>query len=140
MLIISPPFNNLTVEKQVGDHQPRQFTVNSDVMIRDLHPNATDKWCTGTITKVLGLLNYEVIVVGYTRQAHVDHILPCPKTFSDADNNSPGDTPSYQDDDDTLMPLVDCEPCEASTDATELVTLRPHRNCRPPKRLIEEMN
>ena len=64
-----------TIEKRVGDHQPRSFTINSDVMIRDLRPNATDKWRKGIITKVLGLLNYKVAVDGYTHQAHVDHII-----------------------------------------------------------------
>ena len=66
-----------TVEKQVEDHQPGHFTTNSDVMIRDLRPNATNKWHKGIITKVLGPLNYEVNIDGYTHQAHVDHILPC---------------------------------------------------------------
>ena len=45
-----------TVEKHIGDHQPRHFSVNSDVMIRDLRPNATEKWRKGTITKILGPL------------------------------------------------------------------------------------
>ena len=64
-----------TVEKHIGDHQPRHFSVNSDVMIRDLRPNAAEKWRKGTITKILGPLNYEVNIDGYTRQAHIDHIL-----------------------------------------------------------------
>ena len=58
-----------TREKRVGDHQPRSFTINSDVMICDLRPNATDKWRKGIIIKVLGPLNYEVTVDSYTRQA-----------------------------------------------------------------------
>ena len=118
-----------TVEKQVGDHQPRHFTVNSDVMIRDLRPNATEKWRKGIITKVLGPLNYEVNIDGYTRQAHIDHILPSPRTMNSTDNISPVDTPSHQDENDIIMPIVSSESCEASTDAAELVTLRPHRSC-----------
>ena len=62
------------------------------------------------------------------------HILPCPQT---TDSSSSGDISSHQDEHDIIMPIV-C--CEASTDAAELVTLHPHRSCRPPKRLIEEIN
>ena len=112
-------------------------------MVRDLRPNASTKWRKGTISKVLGPLNYEVTIDGYKRQAHIDHILPCPSVdndpFNDAASIPPTDAPSHQDDY-VPMPIVDCEPCEASTDEAELVILRPRRNCRPPKRLIEEMN
>ena len=102
-------------------------------MIHDLRPNATEKWHKGIITKVLGLLNYEVNIAGYTRQAHIDHILPCPQTT----DSSPGDIASHQDEDNIIMPIVSCE---ASTDAAELVTLCPQRSCLPHKRLIEEMD
>ena len=90
----------------------------------------------------MGPLNYEVNIDGYTRQAHIDHMLPCPRTSG---RNSPDDLSSHQDegshqDDDDIMPIVDSEPCEASTDATELVTLGPHRNCQPPKHLIKEID
>ena len=94
----------------------------------------TEKWCKGIITKVLGPLNYEINIAGYTHQAHIDHILPCPQT---TDSSSPGDISSHQDEDDIIMPIVSCE---ASTDTAELVTLRPHRSCQPPKRLINEMD
>ena len=107
-------------------------------MMHDLCPNATDKWRKGTITKVLSPLNYEVTVDGYARQAHVDHILPCPRTVSDVSNNLLADTLPHLHDDVVPMPLVDCEPCEGSTGAAELVTTRPHRNCQPPKHLIEK--
>ena len=123
-----------TVEEHIGNHQPRHFSVDSIVIIRDLHPNAPEKWRKGIITKVLGPLNYEVNIAGYTRQAHIDHILLCPQT---TDSSPPGDISSHQDDDDIIMPIVSCE---ASTDAAELVTLCPHRSCQPPKRLIKEMD
>jgi len=138
-----------TVEKPVGDHQPRCFTIDSDVLIRDLHINATEKWCKGIITKVLGSLNYEVNIDSHTHQAHIDHILPCPRTLNDTDNVSLSDITSHQDKDvitsqqekDVItMPLVSSETCETSTNVGELVTLRPCRNCQPPKRLIEEMS
>ena len=74
------------------------------------------------------------------------YILPCPSTYNDSFNDAasipPTDTPSHQDDDDdnVPMPIVGCEPCKANTDYAELVTLCPHRNCRQPKCLIEEIN
>ena len=43
----------------------------------------------------------------------------------DADN--PIDSRRHQDEDDLPMPLVGCEPCEASNDTAELVTPCPHR-------------
>ena len=121
------------VEEHIGNHQLRHFSVDSVVMIRDLRPNATEKWRKSIITKVLDPLNYEVNIDRYTRQAHVDHILPCPQTT----DSSPGDIASHQDEDNIIMPIVSCE---ASTDAAELITLHPHRSCRPPKRLMEEMD
>ena len=75
------------MEKHINYHQPQRFSVNSDVMIDDLHPSATGKWHNGasTITKILEPLNYEVKVCRwYTHQAHIDHILPCPQITSDA--------------------------------------------------------
>ena len=62
------------LELKVGDHQLRAFVANDEVMVRDLQPNATDKWRTGTVTRVLGLHNYEVLVNGHTCQAHIDHL------------------------------------------------------------------
>ena len=38
-------------ETQVGDKQPRTFTVKDNVMVRDLRPNATDRWRKGVVTK-----------------------------------------------------------------------------------------
>ena len=54
-------------------------------------------------------LNYELTVDGYTRQAHVDHILPCPRTVNDVSNNLRADTVPHLDDDVVPMPIVDCE-------------------------------
>ena len=88
----------------------------------------------------MGPLNYEITVDGYTSQAHVDHTLPCPRTVNDVSNNLSADTVPHLDIDVVPMPIVDCEPCEGSTGAAELVTPCSHRNCRPPKHLIEEMD
>jgi len=65
------------VELKIGDHQPRAFVANAEVLVHDLQPNATDKWHTGTVTRVLGPLDYKVLVDGHTCQAHIDHLLPC---------------------------------------------------------------
>ena len=94
--------------------------MNSDVTIRDLCPNATNKCRNGTITKVLGPLNYKVKVDGYTRQAHIDHILPCPQITSDPDNSSSANTSSHVEDD-ILMPLADSVLSETNNDTPELV-------------------
>ena len=106
-----------TVEKRVGDHQPRSFTINSDVLVRDLRPNSSTKWCKGTISKVLGPLNYQVRIDGYECQAHIDHILPCTSTIDDSRDDTasipPTDAQSHQDDDDVLMPIVNYEPDDA---------------------------
>ena len=128
-------------ENNMGDHQPRHFSTSSKVMIRDLRPNAPEKWRKGTITKVLGPLNYEVDINGYFRQAHIDHILPCPQTLTDPVDSLPVDVPT-QVDDEIIMPIVspDSESCELDTGVAELVTPRAHRKCGPPKRLIEEIN
>ena len=77
-----------TVENQVGSHQPRHFSVDSNVLVRDLQPTATDKWRQGIVTKVLGPLTYEVCISGHTRQPHIDHLLPCPTTTTDATNSN----------------------------------------------------
>ena len=75
-------------EMQVGEKQPRKFAVNDNVMVRDLRPNATDKWRKGIVTKVLGPLSYEVTVDGHSRQAHVDHLLPGTSNV-DVDSSTP---------------------------------------------------
>ena len=36
---------------QVGNKQPRYFAANDNVMVRDLRPNAMDKWRKGVVTK-----------------------------------------------------------------------------------------
>ena len=93
----------------MGDKQPQRFAANDNVMVQDLHPNATDKWRRGVVTKVLGPLNYEVTVDGHSRQAHVDHLLP---DTSNSDIQSPIPDNARVDQgcddatDDTIVPLV----------------------------------
>ena len=78
-------------------------------MVRDLRPNATDKWRSGVVTKVSGPENYEVTVDGHSRQAHVDHLLH-DATNSDIQSSIPDEVREEQgcDDatDDTIVPLV----------------------------------
>ena len=59
------------------------------MLVCDLQPSATNKWRQGIVTKVLGPLTYEVCIDGHIRQAHIDHLLPCPTTTTDALNPSP---------------------------------------------------
>ena len=50
-------------EMQVGDKQPRSSAVNDNVIVRDLHPNATDKcdWiCEKGSYTCIRLYNFEV--------------------------------------------------------------------------------
>ena len=140
------------VELKVGDHKPRAFSVNDEMMIRDFRPNATQKWHKGMVTRVLGPLNYTVLMDGHTRQAHIDHLLPCWGNVKQSDNSITVTTPQQQhatlpemESDDTIVPLTPLEHDSGDrNDVTnapqpELVTLRPIRNRHPPQRLIEEM-
>ena len=86
---------------QVGDKQPRSFAVNKNVMVRDLHPNATDRWRKGIVTKVLGPLNYEVTVDGHSHQAHVDHLLPGTRNL-DVESPTPDNEQANQEHDEEL--------------------------------------
>ena len=133
-------------EMKVGDKQPRRFAADDNVMVRDLRPNATVKWRKGTVTKVLGPLNYEVIVDGHSRQAHVDHLLPGTSN-SDIQSPTPDEARVDQGCDDvtdnTIVPLIPLEAEDNSMNdsgSQELGMLRPTRNRHPPIRLIEEMN
>ena len=112
--------------------------------------NATDKWSTGTVSRVLGPLNYEVLVDGHTRQAHIDHLLPCQGRIEQptvpipatAPPNQPVTSPEIESDS-TIVPLSPLEVDRsnaADTPRQELVTLQPIRNRHPPQRLIEEMS
>ena len=93
----------------------------------------------GAKALLLGPLNYEVKVDGYTHQPHIDHILPCPQITSDTDNSLSTSTPSHQGND-IMMPLADPKLGEDINDTPEMVILRPCQNRQPPKQLIEEMN
>ena len=107
---------------QVGDKQPQSFAVNDNVMVRNLRPNATDKWRNGTVTKVLGSLNYEVTIDGHSHQAHIDHLLPGVSTLdveSPTPNNEQADQKHDEHDatttDNTIVPLeVENDPLHES--------------------------
>ena len=119
-------------------------------MIRDLCPNATDRWRKGIVIKVLGLLNYEVTVDGHSCQAYVDHLLPDISNLVDSptpDNEQADQEHDEEEDatiaDNTVVPLVPLEVESNSLNdlrGQELVMLRSTRNRNPPRRLIEEMN
>ena len=76
-------------ELKEGDYQPRAFVTNDEMLVCDLRLNATDKWYTGTIIRVLGPLNYEVLVDGHTHQAHIDHPLPGPGKVKQPADSTP---------------------------------------------------
>ena len=105
------------------------------------------------MTRVLGPLNDTVLVDGHTRQAHIDHFLPCRSSTSveQSDNTMPVTaspqkhvTSPEMEPDDTIVPLsFPLQPENndaADTPQQELVTLRPIRDRHPPQRLIEEMS
>ena len=139
-------------EMRVGDKQPRSFAVNNNVIVHDLRPDATDKWRNGSVTKVLGPLNYKVTVDGHSRQAHVDYLLsgtsnldvdsPIPDNEqADQEHNEEDDATTTTDN--TMVALVPVEVESNSrndSQGQELVMLRPTRNCHLPARLIAEMN
>ena len=74
-------------------------------------------------TKVehLGPLNYEVCIEGYTRQAHIDHLLSCPNMDTAAD---------------TPVLLLNIHHLKEHQKKT--TTMYPLRSCNLPKRLIED--
>jgi len=135
------------VELKVGDHQPRAFIANDEVMVRDLRPNATAKWRGGIVTRVLGPLNYEVMLDGHMRQAHIDHLL---SMVEQPDDPTPIMVSPQQlatvpeiESDNIIVPLSPLE--SSNSDAIdishqELVTLWSIRNRHRPRRLIEEMS
>ena len=126
----------------MGDKQPRTFAVSDHVIVRDLRPNATDRWRRGIITRILGPLNYEVSVDGRSRQAHIDHLLPDTTSTLDIAIPTPENKPAEQEQEESTLMFVPLETESNSVndcDGQELVTLRPTRNHHPPARLIEEM-
>ena len=104
------------------------------------------------MTKILGPLNYEVTVDGYSHQAHVDHLLPGTSNLdvdSPIPDNEQADQEHNEEDDattttdNTMAPLVPVEVESNSrndSQGQELVMLRRTRNRHPPARLIPEMN
>ena len=102
------------------------------------------------MTKILGPLNYEVTVDGYSHQAHVDHLLPGTSNLdvdSPIPDNEQADQEHNEDDatttDSTMVPLVPVKVESNSrndSQGQELVMLRRTRNRHPPARLIPEMN
>ena len=93
-------------------------------------------------------MTYEVVVDGQVRQAHVDHLRPCPENY--VEPNQPKDSQSAladEDIDETQNPFLfmddddgNSEPNRHSLQLAVEQTGRPHHNCRPPKWLIEEID
>ena len=66
-----------TIEIQVGSHQLCHFSVNFNVLVRDLQPTATDKYRQGIVTKVLGPLTYKVCINGHTLDVKLTLTICC---------------------------------------------------------------
>ena len=91
-----------------------------------------------------GLSSYEINVGERTRQAHVDHLKPRLVIESQREELTPvnSSTPGWDGDDPTPLVVVDEEEMEEvmNTIPSTNGSLRPQRDCRPPHRLIEELN
>ena len=117
------------------------------MLLRDLHPYEPQKWRHAIISCKQGPLTYKVIVDSVNRQAHVDHLQPCP----DVEPQEIQDAPSATLDDDedpsnTFHPFgvsnnddIDQQHTQDTSQLVEPVQ-RQHHNCQPPKCLIEEMD
>ena len=134
------------VEERVGHKVPRNFGKGQKVLLRDFHPNAPQKWRHAIISCKQGPLTYKVIVDGVVRQAHIDHLQPCPDVEPQEIQDAPPTTLNDKDTSNAYHPLgvsdnvnINPQPTQDTPQLTEPVK-QPHRNCRPPKRLIEEMD
>ena len=142
-----PQRMSIAIEERVGHRAPRNFDKGQKVLLRDLRPYAPQKWRHAIISCKQGPLTYKVIVDGVVRQAHVDHLQPCP----DVEPQEIQDAPSATLDDDedpsnTFHPFgvgnnddIDQQHTQDTPQLVEPVQ-RLHHNCQPPKRLIEEMD
>ena len=80
-LSLTSPNINTRVKLQLQSNikspqaEPRKFSVDDPVLVRDLRPGQHPKWQKGIVTAILGGPRYEVNVDGkHTREAHVDHL------------------------------------------------------------------
>ena len=140
---------SLATEQKVGNRSPGVFKVGQAVLLRDLRPTAKHKWRAAVIAAQQGPLTYKVVVDGQIRQAHVDHLKISPE------NNASGEQPNNLQTSDLINGNHDSVPnpflftnledtevestCNTPQSSVETFQ-RPHRNCGPPRRLIEEMD
>ena len=149
---------SIAIEERVDNKSPQTFTVGEAVLLRDLRPSAASKWRAAFISCRLGPLAYEVNIDGQTRQAHIDHLKPNPElahTNPDPDvhitptqNNQPPDESPLADqameDSDSMVVhpflLVDDDTVDIDSEQRNVEPhQRPQRQCKPTRRLIEEM-
>ena len=49
------------------------------MLLRDLHPNAPQKWRYAVVSRQQGPMTYRMVVDSQTKRAHVDQLQPCPE-------------------------------------------------------------
>ena len=81
-----PQRMSIAIEERVGHKAPRCFNEGQEVLLRDLCLNAPQKWRHAVISCKQGPLTYTVVVDGQVRQAHADHLQPCPEHDVKPDN------------------------------------------------------
>ena len=136
---------SVTVEQRVGHRPPRLFNEGQEVLLRDLRPNAPQKWRHAVILCKQGPLTYKVVVDGQTKQAHVDQLQPW-QEHNDSTQlkewQTPHETASTLADEDrnnTHNPFLIVDSDESGPalhqDASLLAepVQRPHRDCGRPK-------
>ena len=142
---------SITLEQRVGHRPPRLFNEGEEVLLRDLHPNAPQKWRRAVILCKQGPLTYKVVVDGQTKQAHVDQLQPW-QGHNDSTQLKEWQTPhesastlADEDSNNTRNPFLtidsDGSDPELHPGAPPLAdpVQRPHRDCGRPKQLIEEI-
>ena len=141
-----PQRMSIAVEERVDHKAPRNFGEGQKVLLPHFRPNAPQKWRHAIISCKQGPLTYKVIVDGVVRQAHVDHLQPRPDVEPQEIQDAPPATLNDEDTSNAYHPFgvsdndnINPQPTQDTPQLAEPVQ-RPHHNCRPPKRLIEEMD
>ena len=139
---------SVAMEERVGSHSRRTFVDSQAVYLRDLRPSATSRWVPAHVVRKLGPLAYVVDTNGHCRQAHVDHLKPCPETQPDTDTplERGTSTSAGEEHNPAQTPLVILDDSSTTTEqpdgevsSTPEPVVRPQRNWQPPRWSIEEM-
>ena len=129
----------VATEEHVGSHSPRTFEPGQAVYLQDLRPSATSKWVPADIAQKLGPLAYKVNIDGYTGQAHIDHLKPRLGTQPQQEVLVPDSGVADADDPIPLVVVEEEDSDEAMNTTPGTISVRPQRDRRPPRRLIEQL-